>query len=150
LAIGLYAFLAVVLISLWRDQRLAASTAAPPMAHLVRLGACPESGESFALAEVNLLGRAGDNTVAIDDPTVSSHHARLTFRSGQWILEDLGSRNGTRVNGMDLEGVLVVTHGDNLQVGEVLLGLRAGPAAGPGPGRTGAGPSPQGRFWPEE
>jgi hypothetical protein len=149
LAIGLYAFLAVVLISLWRDQRHAASTAAPPMAHLVRLGAGPESGATFALAEVNLLGRAGDNTVPIDDPTVSSHHARLTFRSGQWILEDLGSRNGTRVNGMDLEGVLVVTHGDDLQVGEVVLGLRAGPAPWPGPGPVGAGSTSERAFWPD-
>jgi hypothetical protein len=149
LAIGLYAFLAVVLISLWRDQRLAASTAAPPMAHLVRLGAGPESGATFALAEVNLLGRAGDNTVAIDDPTVSSHHARLTFRSGQWILEDLGSRNGTRVNGMDLQGMLVVTHGDDLQVGEVLLGLRVGHPPQPGSGPVGGGSVLEGAFWPE-
>ena len=150
LAGGLYAFLAVVLVSLWQDQRRGASSVAAPLAHLVRLGAGPEGGATFALAEVNLLGRAVDNTIAIDDPTVSSHHARMSFRSGQWILEDLGSRNGTRVNGMDLDGMLVVTHGDDLQFGEVVLGLRAGHASQLGSGRAGEGRLPQGSFWPEE
>jgi pSer/pThr/pTyr-binding forkhead associated (FHA) protein len=150
LAAGLYAFLAIVLVSLWRDQRRGGSSVAAPLAHLVRLGTGPEGGATFALAEVNLLGRAGDNTIAIDDPTVSSHHARMSFRSGQWILEDLGSRNGTRVNGMDLDGMLVVTHGDDLQFGEVVLGLRAGRAPQLGSGRAGEGRLPQGSFWPEE
>jgi hypothetical protein len=147
LAVGLYAFLAVVLVSLWRDQRRSASAAGAPAAHLVRLGPGPGSGATFVLAAINLLGRAGDNTIPIDDPTVSSHHARLSFGSGQWILEDLGSRNGTRVNGIGLEGILVVTYGDDLQVGEVLLGLRAGPALAPV--QAGGASSPEGAFWPE-
>ena len=76
--------------------------------------------------ETNLVGRAADNTIRVDHVTVSSHHARIAFRSGRWILEDLGSRNGTRVNGIAVEGPLVITYGDDLQFGEVVFGLRAG------------------------
>ncbi len=88
----------------------------------------PEApGAPIPLGEISLLGRAADNTIRIDDPTISQHHARIGFRSGQWILEDLGSRNGTRVNGITVEGPLVITYGDDLQFGEVMLGLRPGP-----------------------
>ena len=129
LALGLYAFLAVLLVNLWRDLRRAGAGQAVPTAHLILLGPADGAQVAYGLKDVNLVGRARDNTIAIDDVTVSAHHARLSHRAGQWILEDLGSRNGTRVNGVGVESMLVVTYGDNLQVGEVLLGLRAGPAA---------------------
>jgi hypothetical protein len=130
LAVCLYAFLAAVLIVLWRDlRRGGVGLALPaPAAHLVPLGPAAAPAAAFPLGEINLLGRASDNTIRIDDVTVSSHHARIAFRSGQWILEDLGSRNGTRVNGIAVEGLLVVTFGDDLQFGEVMLGLRPGQA----------------------
>lgn len=125
LALGLYAFLAVVLVSLWRDLRRAGGGQTAPAAQLIHLDPGERCGAAYPLADVNLVGRASDNTIAIDDATVSAHHARLSHRSGQWILEDLGSRNGTRVNGIGVEGMLVISYGDDLQLGEVLLGLRA-------------------------
>jgi hypothetical protein len=128
LAVCLYAFLAAILVILWRDLRGAGSgPAAPaPAAHLLRLETTDGPGAAIPLGEINLLGRAGDNTIRIEDPTISQHHARIAFQSGQWILEDLGSRNGTRVNGLAVEGPLVITYGDDLQFGEVMLGLRPG------------------------
>jgi len=128
LAVCLYAFLAAVLVILWRDLRGAGSGAAvpAPAAHLLRFESTEVPGGVIPLGEISLLGRAADNTIRIDDPTVSQHHARITFRSGQWILEDLGSRNGTRVNGFAVEGPLVITYGDDLQFGEVMVGLRPG------------------------
>jgi hypothetical protein len=128
LAVCLYVFLAVVLVLLWRDLRSpsAGRTSPVPGAHLIPLGERADLGSSIPLAEINLLGRAEDNTIRVDDVTVSSHHARVSFRSGQWILEDIGSRNGTRVNGIAVEGPMVVTYGDDLQFGEVVFGLRAG------------------------
>jgi hypothetical protein len=138
LAACLYVFLAAALVVLWRDLRSpsAGRTGPVPGAHLILLGERAGLESSIPLAEINLLGRAEDNTIQIDDVTVSSHHARVSFRSGQWILEDIGSRNGTRVNGIAVEGPMVVTYGDDLQFGEVVFGLRAGgvmetpPAAG--------------------
>lgn len=45
------------------------------------------------------IGRLPDNTIQIDDNSVSSHHAQLTFVNGHYELEDLKSTNGTRING---------------------------------------------------
>ncbi len=130
LAVCLYAFLAAALVILWRDLRgTGPGHALPaPAAHLVRLGKIEAPEAPMPLGEISLFGRAADNTIRIDDTTVSQHHARIVFQSGQWILEDLGSRNGTRVNGIAVEGPLVITYGDDLQFGEVMLGLRAGRA----------------------
>lgn len=45
------------------------------------------------------IGKANDNEYVVNDPSVSRHHARLTYeKEGHWILEDLGSTNGTFVN----------------------------------------------------
>lgn len=129
LAVCLYAFLAGALALLWRDLRSPGSdgsTSPAPGAHLSAMGEMAGLRALIPLVEINLLGRAADNTIRVDDATVSAHHARIAYRSGQWILEDLGSRNGTRVNGIALEGPTVITYGDDLQFGEVLFGLRAG------------------------
>jgi len=128
LAACLYAFLAAVLVILWRDLRGTGTAASlpAPAAHILLIEPTEGPGAAIPLGEINLLGRAADNTIHIDDPTVSQHHARIAFRTGQWILEDLGSRNGTRVNGFAVEGPLVITYGDDLQFGEVMFGLRPG------------------------
>jgi hypothetical protein len=133
-AVMLYAFLATLLVFLWRDYRLARREHALPPAHLVvRAGLQP--GCTYQLGEVNLLGRARDNTVLLADTTVSSYHARLSFQSGQWWLEDLGSRNGTRLNGLPLEAPLVITYGDEIELGSVRLAVVAGLVEDAGPAR---------------
>lgn len=49
------------------------------------------------------IGKANDNEYVVDDPSVSRHHAQLTYEEeGHWILEDLGSTNGTFVNGIQI------------------------------------------------
>ena len=49
------------------------------------------------------IGKANDNEYVVNDPSVSRHHARLTYEEeGHWILEDLGSTNGTFVNGIQI------------------------------------------------
>lgn len=126
LAVVAYGFLGLVLY--WQIRELgsvAKPVAAPPAARLI-VEDGPEQGSSHPLAAVNLLGRATDNTIALSDATVSSYHARLSFESGQWRLEDLGSRNGTRVNGLALVGPLVVTFDDEIRLGEVSLRLTRG------------------------
>ena len=49
--------------------------------------------------DVVTIGRVSDNTIQIEDASVSSHHAELTLRNGDYILKDTGSTNGTRFNG---------------------------------------------------
>lgn len=82
--------------------------------------------QSYTLGEVNLIGRAADNSLSIPDETVSAHHARLTFIRGQWWLEDLGSRNGTRVNDIKVEEPLVLTQDDRILLGKVALLFHTG------------------------
>jgi hypothetical protein len=128
LALVLYTFFGAVLLFLWRDLRATAraSEIAPP-AHL-ELRTDPAPSRAFPLSNLNLVGRASDNTILIDDGTVSSHHARLSYQGGQWWLEDLGSKNGTGVNELDVEDPIVVTFGDKIRFGNVMTELKSGPA----------------------
>lgn len=128
LALVLYTFLGAVLLFLWRDLRVSSRASdIAPSAHLeLRSDTAPS--RVFPLSNLNLVGRASDNTILIDDSTVSSHHARLSYQGGQWWLEDLGSKNGTGVNELDVEDPIVVTFGDQIRFGNVLTELKGGPA----------------------
>lgn len=127
LAAVLYAFLALILVTLWRDLRSLRPGFSFSPAHLL-VADGPQQGQSHALTEINTLGRAADNTVCLGDETVSLYHARLTYHNGQWWFEDLGSRNGSWVNDLVVEQPLVVTHGDTLRLGRVRLRFQAGHA----------------------
>jgi pSer/pThr/pTyr-binding forkhead associated (FHA) protein len=83
----------------------------------------------------NLIGRAADNSICLDDSTISAYHVRLSFQGGQWWLEDLGSRNGTGVNDLAIEEPLVVTYGDRIRVGRVEMKLSAGDPPEEGAGK---------------
>jgi hypothetical protein len=64
-----------------------------------------------------LIGRAPECDVVIDDPLVSRHHARITCDVGEALFEDLGSRNGSRVNGSVVLEPKLLEHGDRIQIG---------------------------------
>jgi NHLM bacteriocin system ABC transporter ATP-binding protein len=64
------------------------------------------------------IGRAKENDLRLFDPSVSRRHARLFFQAGQVILQDLGSANGTLVNGHLLTTPLALQPGDRVQLGE--------------------------------
>lgn len=79
-------------------------------------------GTTFTLQPVTSIGRAPDNTVALHDAFVSSHHARLVQTNGRWYLTDLGSTNGTFINGARAgPAAEQVKDGDVLQFGRVKL-----------------------------
>jgi len=69
------------------------------------------------------VGRAMDNTVIIEDPRVSRHHAQLRHRYGRYVLYDLSSSGGTRINGYLIEEC-VLHSGDVISFGgvEVIYG----------------------------
>jgi LCP family protein required for cell wall assembly len=66
------------------------------------------------------IGRGPGNGVALDDGFASAHHAELVSRDGERCVHDLGSRNGTRLNGFLLQpGTLAqLQHGDVIQIGQ--------------------------------
>ena len=137
-ALALYAFLGVVLVSIWREIRVGARAGETlPAARLIVLDG-PSPGQSFALGEENVLGRAAENAVRVVDDMVSAYHARMWYQSGQWWLEDLGSRNGTRVNEVRVDHPLVLAYGDHVTLGRVCLELgRDSPPASASPSSNG-------------
>jgi pSer/pThr/pTyr-binding forkhead associated (FHA) protein len=123
IAIALYAFLAYILIQLWKDIRSSrGSRSSAPKAHLETI----EGGDLeplYDLGELNLIGRASDNTIILKDNTVSGYHARISFQQAQWWLEDLGSRNGSLLNDIPVTEPLVITYGDEVQFGNIRMRL---------------------------
>jgi FHA domain len=82
-----------------------------------------ENGRAFDAGPVPVtIGRASDNTVTLsEDEFASGHHARIeSQRDGVWII-DLGSTNGTFVNGARLDGRRKLREGDVVQVGDTEL-----------------------------
>ena len=77
----------------------------------------------LALGAITTLGRDVNNSIVVDDPFASTDHAILTFRGSAWYVEDLGSTNGTYVNGHPVDGVATIGFGDELQVGQVRFRL---------------------------
>lgn len=73
----------------------------------------------------NLLGRDETSVVVLDSSTVSRRHALIVVNDGRAVLEDLGSKNGTRLMGRRLEGPVVLADGDQIQVGALQLTFRA-------------------------
>ncbi|HWD69986.1 MAG TPA: DUF3662 and FHA domain-containing protein [Solirubrobacteraceae bacterium] len=67
------------------------------------------------------LGRSRDCEIVIDDANVSRQHAEVRPRGGAWVLSDLGSTNGTRLNGRTLGGPEVVRPGDEIEVGSSVI-----------------------------
>jgi len=82
----------------------------------------PTPGVTFPLEGDQLtIGRDSSNGVAINDAEVSRKHSRLSFQGGKYVLEDLGSTNGTFVNGQRLSGPAVLKPGDVVSLGEQIV-----------------------------
>lgn len=119
-----------------------------PFRLVVKTG--PNPGTVFDLTkEVTLVGRDVTNDITVGDSEVSRQHARLTRTPGGYVVEDLGSTNGSYVNGERLAAPRVLSAGDLLGMGEnVTLSFEA---TSPEAARTvmgaavrhGAAPSPE-------
>jgi hypothetical protein len=122
----IYAFLFMVARAMWRDLRSGVAGAGQPLARLVVVAATegrPEPGSSIPLDAVNSLGRDVNNSIVLDDSFVSAEHAVLTFRGRAWYVEDLGSTNGTWLNGQRVSAMMPLGYGDEVQIGQVRLRL---------------------------
>ena len=79
-------------------------------------------GTAFAINRPLGIGRDDDNIIRItDDAYISGHHARVSPLEGGVVVDDLGSRNGTYLNGTKLADRRPVRVGDRLQIGYTVL-----------------------------
>ncbi len=63
-----------------------------------------------------LIGRGNDCDLVLPERQVSRHHVRITHEGDRYILHDLGSKNGTHINGQRIEGSVPLRDGDQIQI----------------------------------
>ena len=85
----------------------------------------PLTGVTIDLKDQQItLGRANDATIVLNDDYASSRHARIFPQDGQWILEDLGSTNGTYLDRQKVTRPVPVSPGTPIRIGKTVLELR--------------------------
>jgi hypothetical protein len=138
----LYLFFLRVLRAVWTEIRpprpavvaagapAATGPARPPRDEPARRGPQlrilePEelAGRLFDLGDELTIGRAAGCQITLDDTFVSQLHARVFAREGNYLVEDLGSTNGTYLNRQKVTGPMVIRPGDELQIGNTILEL---------------------------
>jgi DNA-binding winged helix-turn-helix (wHTH) protein len=88
-----------------------------------------EHHHTMLLDGSNVIGRAPDAAIQCDVTGVSRHHARIVLTDGSATLEDLGSKNGTRLNNQRVTSA-PLSDGDEIRLGKATLVFRVGAAAG--------------------
>lgn len=104
----------------------------PPVDLTVPENAClvvlygPHLGKRFPITERVRLGRGTDNDIVLPSPDVSRQHAELLQTGDGWIVRDLGSMNGTSVNGQEVPVEMRLFPNDLIDVGGVIFKLISG------------------------
>lgn len=84
----------------------------------------PRTGARFPLKDgANIIGRAPGNEIRLDDQSVSRQHAEISKTPSGWFVKDLGSKNGTMVNGQPLTDSVGIGHKDIVKTGIYLVRL---------------------------
>ncbi len=118
----------------------APAVAERPLAH-IRVKGGASKGQRFAVrTPVVNIGRAEFNDVRLADPSVSSSHAKILLREGVWSLTDLGSTNGTTVDGDPVTEEVALSPGATITVGDVALSFEPQDERPAAPERTTALP----------
>ena len=108
------------------------SAPAPARAQSHRRGASrliitegPLAGSTVPLSPTSItIGRSPSCTLVLEDSYASSRHARVFPKDGAWWLEDLGSTNGTTLNGHPVHGTVELHLGEPVRIGQTTLELR--------------------------
>jgi hypothetical protein len=95
----------------------------------------PDAGKRFPLGAQARLGRSSDNDVHLADPQASRQHATIQRLGGDWVINDLGSSNGTFVGGTRIAGPTRLREGEIVRIGNTTLRLMIS-AAAPEPRRV--------------
>lgn len=79
------------------------------------------------------LGRHRQNTVVLQDEHASRHHAELVFRDGHWLLRDMGTLNGTRLDGQRIQLPVTLSHGQVIEIGHTRMRFLCEPSPAEAP-----------------
>ncbi len=127
-SILLYVFVGGLFFLLWRDVKQAtrhqvapAVRERPGQLRVLRGYNGLDEGTLLSLTPFTTIGRSDNNAIMITDPYASGEHALVTWRNGQWWLEDRDSRNGTLLNDMPVDTALIISHGDVIGIGQMQL-----------------------------
>lgn len=83
-----------------------------------------QQGTEIDVQDVTVLGRSPEADVNLDDPYASEFHMRLVAQDNGMVLHDLGSTNGTYVNGRRVIAPTSLRRGDTIQVGKTVMEVR--------------------------
>ncbi|MCL5773097.1 MAG: FHA domain-containing protein [Firmicutes bacterium] len=122
--IFLYIFLIDVLRTIKRDLAKQQETKVPVPAHLNVIsgaGKLPGISGTLVISGETLIGRSDECHVKIDDPFVSSKHARIYRKGKNFYIEDMGSRNGIYLNGSLIRKPALIEDGDEIMIQDVQL-----------------------------
>jgi hypothetical protein len=83
-----------------------------------------QQGQEFDVKDVVVMGRSEETDVVLDDPYASEFHLRLVAQENAMMLHDLGSTNGTYVNGRRVSAPTELKRGDTIQVGKTVMEIK--------------------------
>ncbi len=118
----LYAFLGWAFYTIWIDIKRQSEVLTFHKVPLLTLSLPDGRSFHYSRPEVRI-GRDLACDCRLEDKTVSTQHAHLSFHQNQWWLEDLGSTNGTFLNQAPVTAPLVVTTGDQIRCGQISLSI---------------------------
>jgi hypothetical protein len=80
-----------------------------------------KKGSIVPIYKETTIGRGKDNTIVIDDPFVSTRHARIILKNNSYFLEDRRSTNGTVLNGEKLTDITKLKKEDQIEIGKMIF-----------------------------
>lgn len=137
----LYIFVARAVRAIFLEMRPATAQRAPTASSPARTAAPPRGsrkppkkaaviegdslrGKTFSLDDELTIGRAEGNKLVLNDSYVSQFHARISPKGQTYVVEDMGSTNGTYLNKRRLTAPAELARGDRVKVGKTVLEMR--------------------------
>ncbi len=125
-------FLALVYLFLWQVARSISEHLGIRMqrdsrrrgTRVVVIRSDAQPGFDFTVRDSVVLGRSPEADIELQDPYASEFHLRLASRDGRLVLTDLGSTNGTYVNGRRVTAPVDLNRGDAIQVGKTVMEVK--------------------------
>lgn len=129
-------------MTIYDDEPTMMGAGRPSATLVIRQG--PQAGMSFPLTGSQaVIGREEGLEIVLQDPESSRRHSRVYWQAGHYIIEDMGSTNGTFVNGIQITGPQFLNAGDSIGIGQTALVFQVSSAGQPNVSSQYQQPAPQ-------